>query len=115
MQARIRLIRADSDEAKMYIAAHGAGMPVPPGRTLADLRASLELATDLASAPESSFVNESRKHNAEVATYLCDKTRIPVLLGDGVADASADDRIFALHELQYDSPEEAERIIGGST
>ena len=115
MHARIRLIRADSDEARTYIAARGAGMPAPPGRTLADLCASLELAADLSSAPERSFVSESRMHNAEVAAYLCGETRIPVVLGDGVAEASADDRIFALHEIHYDSPGEAERIVGGST
>jgi hypothetical protein len=90
-------------------------MPAPPGRKLADLRASLNLASDLSSAPPTSFVSESPNHNAEVAAYLSRQSRIPVVLGEGVADASGDDRIFALHEIRYDSPEEAERITRESS
>jgi hypothetical protein len=116
MHAQIRLIFADSDEAAPYIAARGAGMPAPPpGRKLADLRASLNLASDLSSAPPTSFVSESPNHNAEVAAYLSRQGRIPVVLGEGVADASDDDRIFAFHQIHYDSPEEADRITRESS
>jgi hypothetical protein len=114
MHVQIRLIRADSDEARAYISARGPDMPAPPGRTLADLRASLDLADDLGSAPQTSFVSEPPRH-AEVAAHLSREPRIPVVLGEGVADASDDDRIFALHQIHYDSPEEAERITRGSS
>jgi hypothetical protein len=111
MRAQIRLILADSDEAASYIASCGEGTPAPfPGRKLADLRTTLNLAGDLSSAPSASFVSESLKHDAEVAAYLSKLPRIPVVLGEGVADASEGDRIFALHQMYYDSPEEAERI-----
>ena len=114
MRACIRLIRADSDEAKAYGSALGAGSPTPPGRTLADLRTSLDLTSDLSSAAQTSFVSDPTERNAEVAAYLRGKARIPVVLGEGVASASAEDRILALHQIQYDSPEEAERITRAS-
>jgi hypothetical protein len=115
MHARIRLILADSSEAAPYRAARGAGMPVPQGRKLADLRASLDLADDLGSAPPTSFVSDPSEHHAEVTAYLAGQQRIPVVLGEGVADAAGDDRVFALHEIRYDSPAEAERITRESS
>jgi hypothetical protein len=115
MHAQIRLILADSDEAGPYRAARGADTPAPfSGRKLADLRASLDLAGDLSSAPPTSFVVDVAECNEEVAAYLSRQRRIPVVLGEGVADASDDDRLFALHQIHYDSPEEAERITRGS-
>ena len=114
MRACIRLIRADSDEAEAYGAALGSGSPTPPGRTLADLRTSLDLTSDLSSAARTSFVSDPTECNAEVAAYLRGEARIPVVLGEGVASASADDRLLALHQIQYDSPEEAERITRAS-
>ena len=104
MRAQIRLILADSEEADAYSAAAGADIARIPARTLADVRSSLDLAADLASAPPTSFVSGSLEHSLEVAAYLSRQRAIPVLLGEGVAEASDDARILAIHEIRWVTP-----------
>jgi hypothetical protein len=49
-------------------------------------------------------VSGSLEHSLEVAAYLSRQRAIPVLLGEGVAEASDDARILAIHEIRWVTP-----------
>jgi hypothetical protein len=113
MRIQIRLIRTDSDEAKAYVAARGAGMPGAAGTHARGSSREPPTGWRPQQHPARFFASDPFTRHAEVAALRAED-RIPVLLGEGVADLTVDGRVFALHEIHYDSPEEAERITGTS-